>query len=71
MAQKRSRGTDAPPAPQCPPKRRYSENVVVSCDVELKQWLTSQAKREDRPVGQLCRILIKEARSAREAAVAQ
>jgi hypothetical protein len=49
-----------------PRRVRYGQNVVVSCDAELKQWLTALAAAEERPVGALARILLKEARQARE-----
>lgn len=49
-------------------KKRFGENVVVSLDPELKGWLTDEARREDRPVGQFARILIKEAREQRQLA---
>lgn len=47
-------------------KKRFVENVVVSLDNELKTWLIEESRREDRPVGQLARILLKEAREMRE-----
>lgn len=49
-------------------KNRYDGNVAVPLDAEFKARLIERARREDRPVGQLARILLKDAFERLEAA---
>lgn len=48
----------------------YTKNIVVTLDEELKQWILDQAQKEERPVGQMARVLLREAREARVKAAA-
>jgi hypothetical protein len=50
------------PKTKKPPRKTFS----IYVDQEMLDWLAEEATREARPVSQLARIMLKEARAARE-----
>jgi hypothetical protein len=48
-----------------PDRPRLDANIVVSCDEGMRTAVEELAKSEDRKVGQMARILLKEALDAR------
>jgi len=48
------------------PKNKSSEAIYVRLPDELREWLDAQCQREDRNLSNMIRVLIAEAKAARE-----
>ena len=48
------------------PKPKYSDHLALRLEPELLCWLTEMAAKEQRTASQMARILLQEAREARE-----
>jgi len=48
------------------PKPKYSDHLALRLEPELRKWLEEMAAMEQRTASQMARILLQEARGARE-----